>query len=137
RIDVPVIVSGGLQSAEHARLAYEESAADAVMVARGSLGYPWIFEELTGRRSQQPEPAEIIAELEWVLERGERHWGEERAARNLRKFYPWYLERLGVEGPAADAFQRTERVSDVRAMLAEMPRSRLAAASQGRLPASL
>ena len=39
-VDVPVIVSGGLDSAERARAAYEESGADAVMIARGSFGYP-------------------------------------------------------------------------------------------------
>ena len=64
RIDVPVIVSGGLHTAERGRAAYEESGADAVMIARGSLGNPWVFEELTGRRTAPPEPAEIVAELE-------------------------------------------------------------------------
>ena len=54
RVDVPVIVSGGLDSAEAARGAYERSGADAVMIARGSLGYPWVFEELTGRRDGPP-----------------------------------------------------------------------------------
>ena len=50
RVEVPVIISGGLDSAESARHAYEASGADAVMIARGSLGNPWIFEELTGAR---------------------------------------------------------------------------------------
>ncbi len=51
RIDVPVIVSGGLDDAESARRAYRESGAAAVMLARGSLGNPWLFEQLTGRRT--------------------------------------------------------------------------------------
>jgi nifR3 family TIM-barrel protein len=117
RIDVPVIVSGGLRSAELARRAYELSGADAVMIARGSLGNPWIFEELTGSRAAPPTPADIAGELRWVLRAAEEHWGPERAARNLRKFYPWYVERLGITGPEADAFQRTESLEEVRAML--------------------
>ena len=55
-IEAPVIVSGGLDSAEAARRAYEQSGAAAVMIARGSLGNPWIFEQLTGRRVERPEP---------------------------------------------------------------------------------
>jgi tRNA-dihydrouridine synthase B len=119
RVDVPVIVSGGLRSAELARRAYELSGADAVMVARGSLGNPWIFEELTGSRDASPTPAEIADELRWVLAAAEEHWGPQRAARNLRKFYPWYVERLGITGPGADAFQRTESLDEVRTLLAE------------------
>jgi tRNA-dihydrouridine synthase B len=117
RLEVPMIISGGLRDAERARRAYEESSADAVMIARGALGYPWIFAELTGDRTAPPEPAEIAAELEWVLAAGSEHWGPERAARNLRKFYPWYLERLGITGSEADAFQRTDSIDDVRELL--------------------
>ena len=51
---MPVIVSGGLDTADAARRAYTESGAAAVMIASGSLGNPWIFEELTGRREQPP-----------------------------------------------------------------------------------
>jgi tRNA-dihydrouridine synthase B len=116
-IDVPLIISGGLRTAGEARLAYAESGADAVMVARGALGSPWIFEELTGQRVSPPSADEIVAELRWVLDRAEDHWGPARAARNLRKFYPWYLERLGITGPEADAYQRTDSLDEVRAML--------------------
>jgi tRNA-dihydrouridine synthase len=116
-LDCPVVISGGLGDAATARRAYERSEADAVMVARGGLGYPWIFEELTGGRDEEPSRREVIAELRWVLERGAEHWGAERASRNLRKFYPWYLERLGVHGRDADAYQRTASLDEVRELL--------------------
>jgi tRNA-dihydrouridine synthase B len=117
QLDVPMIISGGLRTAAAARHAYEESGADAVMIARGGLGSPWIFEELTGRRKTPPSRGEVVAELRWVLDRGEEHWGASRAARNLRKFYPWYLGQLGITGPEADAYQRTESLDEVRARL--------------------
>jgi tRNA-dihydrouridine synthase B len=119
-VDVPVIVSGGARTPERARSAFEESGAGAVMIARGSLGNPWIFGRLTGGREDDAEPAEVIAELRWVLDRAAEHWGPKRAARNLRKFYPWYLERLGIEGRAADAYQRTTGLDEVREMLSRL-----------------
>ncbi len=134
---VPVIVSGGLRTAELARAAYEESRADAVMIARGSLGNPWIFEQLTGASGSQPGPEEIEAELLWVLDRAAEHWGPERAARNLRKFYPWYVERLGYEGEDADRFQRTESLDQVRELLREGPPAQTSESISGRMGASL
>lgn len=116
RVPVPVIVSGGLGSATKARHAYEASGADAVMIARGSFGNPWIFEELVGRRQQAPTKDEIVTELLWVTECAEQHLGP-RACRYLRKFYPWYMERLGLNAAAADRFQRIEDLEEVRALI--------------------
>jgi tRNA-dihydrouridine synthase B len=120
RIDVPVIVSGGLKSAEAARRAYAESGAAAVMLARGSLGNPWLFEELTGARSSPPSRDEVVAELLWVIDRAEEHLGTERAGRYLRKFYPWYVERLGASAELAQELQRNADLPEARRLLADL-----------------
>lgn len=120
RVEVPVIVSGGLASADLARAAYEASGADAVMIARGSFGNPWIFEELTGRRPPAPSPEQVREELLWVVDRAEEHFGSERAARYLRKFYPWYLPRLGVSGRDAQGLDRVDDLSLVRERIASL-----------------
>jgi nifR3 family TIM-barrel protein len=127
RLDAPMIISGGLDSAEAARRAYERSGAAAVMIARGSLGNPWIFEELTGRRAQPPSPEEMVTELLWVVDRAKEHLGPGRAARYLRKFYPWYLERLGAEKPLATALQETDQLDSARALIGELGLARAAA----------
>jgi nifR3 family TIM-barrel protein len=116
---VPVIVSGGLTTAERARRAYLESGADAVMIARGSLGNPWIFGRLTGRRRTAPSYDEVVGELLWVIDRAGEHLGG-RAARYLRKFYPWYLERLGLPRRANEPFQRTETLDEARALVGRL-----------------
>jgi tRNA-dihydrouridine synthase B len=118
RVEVPVIVSGGLSSAEAARRAYEESGADAVMIARGSFGNPWVFEELTGRRTEPPSPEEMVAEWLWVTDRAEEHLGPERAQRYLRKFHPWYVERLQAPKDVADELQRSADLARARELIA-------------------
>jgi nifR3 family TIM-barrel protein len=95
-LPVPVLLSGGLSSEERALQAFEESGAAAIMLARGSLGNPWMFGRLLGTYEGDPAPDEVLAELDWVISRAEEHLGVERAGRYLRKFYPWYAERLGL-----------------------------------------
>jgi tRNA-dihydrouridine synthase len=120
RIEVPVIVSGGLKSAGAARRAYAESGADAVMIARGSLGNPWVFEELTGRRAEPPQREEIVAELLWVVDRAEEHLGSERAGRYLRKFYPWYMGSLRAPPELADELQRSADLTRARRLIGDL-----------------
>ena len=117
RVGVPVIVSGGLSSAEAARRAYAESGAAAVMIARGSFGNPWVFEELTGRRAAPPRREEVVAEWLWVVDRAEEHLGTERAARYLRKFHPWYAERLEAPKEVADELQRSADLARARELI--------------------
>jgi tRNA-dihydrouridine synthase B len=95
-VDVPVMLSGGLSSDERIVEAFHRSGAEAVMLARGSLGNPWRFERLLGLREGEPSSEEVLDELEWLGQRCEEHLGPQRASRYLRKFYPWYAERLGL-----------------------------------------
>jgi nifR3 family TIM-barrel protein len=98
-LPVPVLVSGGLHTADAARAAFDQTGAAGVLLARGSLGNPWLFAQLLGGQSAEPTRDEVLIELDWVLASAREHLGEERAARYLRKFYPWYVERLGLARP--------------------------------------
>ena len=55
------------RASEHARRAFEESGAAAVMLARGSLGNPWLFARLLGPYDGEPTAEEVVEELEWVI----------------------------------------------------------------------
>jgi len=116
-LDAPVILTGGLRSAEAIRAAHERTGAAAVMLARGSLGNPWLFEQVLGTRAADPTREEVLAELDWVMDRAVEHLGAQRAGRYLRKFYPWYLERLGASKALQQAMQETATVADARAVL--------------------
>jgi nifR3 family TIM-barrel protein len=94
-LPVPVLISGGLNTPQQVRAAFELTGAAGVLLARGSLGNPWLFEQVLGRRSSEPDREEILDELDWVIARAVEHLGADRASRYLRKFYPWYMERLG------------------------------------------
>jgi tRNA-dihydrouridine synthase len=119
-LPVPVILSGGMNDADHIRWAFERTGAAAVMLARGCLGNPWLFAQTLGERDDEPTRDEILDELGWVVDRCVEHLGEDRAARYLRKFHPWYLDRLGAPRAVQDAFQRAETIAAQRALVDEL-----------------
>ena len=59
----------------------------------------------------------MVAELLWVIDRAEEHMGPERAARYLRKFYPWYLERLDADAEIAAALQQSDDLTSARRLI--------------------
>ncbi len=65
RMHIPIIGNGDITSAEKCKNAFDKYGVDAVMIGRGSIGCPWIFEEVkhylnTGELLQKKSP-------EWYL----------------------------------------------------------------------
>ncbi len=93
------------------------------MLARGVLGNPWLFRELLSGEEHRPSPEEVRRELEWTMARAGEHLGPERGARYARKFYPWFVERLGLApGPARalqEELQRAPTLEHAQALLSD------------------
>jgi nifR3 family TIM-barrel protein len=119
-LPAPVILTGGLRDREAVLAAYERTGAAAVMLARGSLGNPWLFEELLGQRTENPTTDEILDELDWMMDAAAEHFGPERAARWMRKAYPWYMERLAAGKEAQARLQATDSFAAARVVLSEL-----------------
>src|SRR3954453_23498441 len=117
RLPVPVILSGGLADDDCVLDAFEATGADAVILARGSLGNPWLFARLLGRYDGVPAPAEVADELRWVIDGAEEHLGVERAGRYLRKFYPWYADTMGLTRRESQELLQAPTTADARSFL--------------------
>ena len=114
---IPVIGNGDVWSASDARRMVQETGCAGVMIGRGALGNPWIFEELT-----LPTAGGALGHERWKMV--ERHFnahleflGEElRAVRRFRPFFQWYSHGLR----AADSFcHKINRIDDVGEVLGE------------------
>lgn len=124
-VDAPVILTGGMRTAGQIRQAFLQTGVAAVMLARGSLGNPWLFAELAGRGAPAPGPEALAEELGWVIARAEEHLGAERACRYLRKHYPWYVARLPLRKARASALlarlQRLGSLAEVHELVRSLP----------------
>ena len=97
-VSIPVIGNGDVFSPEDALKLKEISNCDGIMVARGSMGDPWIFRNIQ-RVLNGKEPMEITAEEK--INMCIRHYklsikydGEYKAVREMRKHASWYIKGL-------------------------------------------
>jgi nifR3 family TIM-barrel protein len=103
-VSIPVIGNGGVTDAPSAALMLERTGCDAVMVARGALGNPWVFRQINAYLTEScriiPPPGvhEKMLSLLRQAELACRYKGEPRAMNEMRKHVGWYLR--GLRGAA-------------------------------------
>lgn len=102
-VKIPVIGNGDVKSGEDALRMLKETGCDAVMIARGALGNPWIFAQaralLSGENYLPPSDEERILMLLRHFDMVCEHKGERIAVREMRKFVGWYTK--GMHGATA------------------------------------
>ena len=89
------------------------------MLARGALGNPWLFARLLGEREAEPTREEVLAELDWVMDRAVEHLGPERAGPLPAQVLPLVRRADGRRARSCThALQQTSTVEEARAVLA-------------------
>ncbi len=102
-VDIPVIGNGDVTDGPAAGALLAETGCDLVMVGRGALGNPWVFQQVNawlGEEALLPPPglAQRLVTLRRHMELMCQEKGEPRAMREARKHVAWYLK--GMRGAA-------------------------------------
>ena len=97
-VSVPVIGNGDVFTAEDALVLKNITNCDGIMVARGSMGNPWIFKQIENKLKGLP-PLEITYndKIDMCLRHYElaiKYDGERKAIREMRKHSSWYLKGM-------------------------------------------
>ncbi len=97
-VSIPVIANGDVFSGPDAAAMLKSTGADAVMIGRGAMGYPWIFDEcraaLEGRELPAPPYSERVRTAVKQFERSAEILGERTACLEARKHFAWYLKGM-------------------------------------------
>ena len=89
---IPIIGNGDLISADQVIHHFKESGCDGVMIGRGCLYKPWIFQEsLNQLNHQKPSQKRSIMEVIYLLRNKLNVFYDERVSSlQLKKFCAWY-----------------------------------------------
>src|SRR4051812_33850461 len=131
-LDIPVLGNGDIKTPHDAYRMWRETQCDGVMIARGSFGQPWIFDQardLLEGREMRPDPSveeRFRIALDHAHMANEYEPDRKGAALEFRKHLGWYCKGLPgsaelrkklhavtslgeVEGIFADYLTRRER----------------------------
>lgn len=120
-VNIPVTGNGDVFCADDALMMFERTGCDAVMVARGALGNPFIFREIlhlkrTGQRLCAASPKERMETLLRQASLAVASKGERIAMRQLRKHAAWYFKGFAGAARLREAAVRIETLQDLKCL---------------------
>lgn len=123
-VKIPVIGNGDIRQPEDAQKMRLETGCDAVMIGRGALGNPWIFQGIHQQPAQRAD--DYHPSLTERMEIIKKHWemeefcfGRRIANKSFRKHLLWYTRGLTGSG----RFRETVgKMTDSVMMFAELDR---------------
>jgi nifR3 family TIM-barrel protein len=97
-VDIPVVGNGDIRGAGDVLRMVEHTDCDAVMIGRGAIGNPWIFEEIRARTAgvpyTPPTPRERVAVLVEHVRASVEVQGEPLGVITTRKVQAAYVKHL-------------------------------------------
>ena len=92
-VHTPIIGNGDILTHYEARRRIELSGVDAVMVGRGALIKPWIFQEFKENKVWEPSLEERISVYRTLTTFMKEHFGDDDMGRKKAwNFLPWHFE---------------------------------------------
>ncbi len=119
-ISIPVIGNGDVTDGKSAKRMLDETGCDFLMVGRGALGRPWVFENINaylkdGTVIEEPDLTERMRVMIEHIGKICEYKGERVGMREARKHAAWYIK--GVRG-AAVLRQEVGTLSDMEQLTA-------------------
>lgn len=121
-VSIPVIGNGDITNAQEAKQMLDETGCMAVAIGRGSLGNPWIFNEVTnylenGTILEKPTNLDKYNMIVRQHEMLEKLKGTHLALVEMRSHIGWYLRGIPGAGPVKNECNICTDFSDVLKIL--------------------
>lgn len=123
-LKIPVIASGDNLTVPRIKKMFDMTGCDGVLIARGSFGNPWIFQDIIrffedGSLGEEPGIDARVTAMKDHLNLLMLHYGEQRGLSIFHKFFIWYTRGIGKTRPLRDRAFRTERLDEIFSIIDE------------------
>ena len=124
-LDIPVLGNGDIKCAEDALRMHQVTGCAGVMIARGSFGQPWIFDQtrdLLEGRAKRPDPSveeRFAIALEHAKMANEYEPDRRGAAIEFRKHLGWYVKGLPGSAELRKRLHAVMSLSEVEGIFAD------------------
>jgi tRNA-dihydrouridine synthase B len=121
-VSIPVIANGDIQNPKDASLCLEVSGADGIMVGRGALGRPWLFDQIlhflkTGEGKSPPGLEDQYAVAKKHFEHIVDFYGFPVGLWLSRKHLAWYTKGLHGSTLFRKSLNNTKSIDEVKELL--------------------
>ena len=121
-VNIPVIGNGDIKTAEDAKRMIEETNCDAVMIARGVLGNPWLIKDIINildnkEKQKPPTPREKIDVCLKHLNLLAQTKSEKIARLEIRNHIAWYLKGLKNSNEIKNKIYKCSNISGIILLL--------------------
>ena len=120
-VKIPVIGNGDVFTPEDALKMKNLTNCDGIMIARGSMGNPWLFKQiqriLQGEKLKEITPEEKIDMCIRHYELAIKYDGDYKAIREMRKHASWYIKGLPRCTEVRNVMNTLENSGDVMKLL--------------------
>ena len=94
-VKIPVIGNGDIKNASDAKKIFDQTGVDGIMIGRGTLGNPWIFEQIKSELNNEVFNISNSEKLSLILEQLNleiEDKTEKVAMMEMRKHISWYIK---------------------------------------------
>ena len=120
-VSIPVIGNGDIYSGSDAIKMIEQTGVDSVMIGRGAMGNPFIFDEIKHYFDKKPyTPPTIFEKIAVAMEQVEymiEEKGEAIAICEARKHLSWYLKGERGSASVRDEINRTSTLLELQELI--------------------
>ncbi|MDC1068307.1 tRNA dihydrouridine synthase DusB [Candidatus Kapabacteria bacterium] len=122
-IDIPLILNGDVVHPEDVKRAFDETSADAVMIGRGCIGYPFIFKRAKDylETGKYPDEPDIYTRINTCIEHLELtvDFKGNHGIKEFRKHYSGYFKGYAGASECRKQLMECAAVDEVKNVLAD------------------